>query len=447
MTRGTPRSRIRGTLAALFLLFWAVEGAPQTEVEMEIRSGEAFLIPILVEPMATEGAVARKDLDLLETTLRNDLNYTDLFFIFIGTRDGSWSTLTPEMDPRFLEQKPQAIVKSTLEQRDDGELVLRGVLEDYGKAKEIFSSPYDVEKRMPTWACHAFCDDVTRYLTGEPGVAQTRIAFISKNSQDADVMLMDWDGGRVSRLTQLTSIVVSPCWSPEGRRLAFTSFHTGVPTLVAVDIKKSNMWTISREEGLNTAPAWSPRGDRIAFTMTKHGNAEIYTARPTGQDVRRLTYSPGIDTAPAYDPSGRTIAFTSDRSGRPQLYLMSDDGADVRRLTFWGQWNDSPDWSPSGERIVYAGLSESSFDLFVIHPDGSGLRRLTKHPGDCENPRWAPDSRHVIYSRREGSERRLWALDVETLRERSLTQNQTAAYNPAWSPTLSARSETAKWSQ
>lgn len=434
----------------LLLLIAATLGSPtawaQREVQMEIRSGEAFLIPILVEPMRVSGgSVARGDLERTETTLRNDLGYTDLFDVLIGTRDGSWSSLTPEMDSGSGAQ-PQALVISSLEEKD-GRLTLHGRLEDFTTTKEIFERKYELRAGMESWACHAFTDDITRYLTGEQGVAQTRIAFVSRNSEEADVMMVDWDGARMARVTELSSIVVSPTWSPDGRRIAFTSYHTGVPTLVAVDLKKSNLWTVSREEGLNTAPGWSPKGDRIAFTLSKDGNAEIYTARPTGQDPKRLTSSRGIDTAPSWAPDGRSLAFTSDRSGRPQVYVMDRDGSNIRRITFWGAWNDSPDWSPTGDRIVYVGYTKSGFDLFLVRPDGSGLRRLTDHPGDCENPRWAPDGRHIVYSRRTGGERRLYVLDSETLRERPLTPSKTAAYNPAWSPKLKANSETARWAQ
>lgn len=433
---------ICGSLLAGLTAAWA-----QRSVEMEIRSGEAFLVPILVEPMTVKkGNVSREKLDGLETRLRNDLSYTDLFDVLIGTRDGSWSSLTPEMDPHGNSQQPQALVISSLEEKD-GRLTLHGSLEDFTTGKKIFDSKYELRTGMESWAIHAFTDDITRYLTGEQGVAQTRIAFVSKNSEESDVMIIDWDGERVSRVTDLSSIVVSPAWSPEGRRLAFTSFHSGVPTLVGVDLKKSNLWTVSREEGLNTAPAWSPRGDRIALTLSKDGNAEIYTARPTGQDFRRITHSPGIDTAPCWAPTGRSITFTSDRSGRPQVYVMDQDGDNIRRITFWGAWNDSPDWSPNGDRIVYVGFTKTGFDLFVVRPDGSGLRRLTDHPGDCENPKWAPDGRHIVYSRRTGGERRLWVLDAETLRERPLTPSKTAAYNPAWSPMLKANSEAARWAQ
>jgi TolB protein len=437
--------QLRPLLAVLCLAALAPALEAQKEFKIDIYSNEVFLVPILVEPLTVrEGAVSRDDIEMLETSLRNDLTYTNLFTVLLGAREGPWSNLTQDLDPQGAAEVPQAIVTASLEGKD-GRLILHGRLEDYAAKKEIFESKYEVRPGMETWACHAFCDDITRYLTGEQGVARTRIAFVGRNSEESDIMLVDWDGKRTSRVTELSSIVVSPTWSPEGRRIAFMSYHTGVPTLVGVDLKESNLWTLSREEGLNSAPAWSPRGDRIAFTLSKDGNAEIYTARPTGQDLRRITVNQGIDTAPCWSPTGRNIAFTSDRSGRPQVYVMDHDGANVRRITLWGAWNDSPDWSPRGDRIVYAGYTKTGFDLFVVRPDGTGLRRLTDHPGDCENPRWAPDGRHIVFSRRVGDQRRLWVLDAETLRERSLTPSKTAAYNPAWSPTLEAKSEAARW--
>ncbi|MBU1698587.1 MAG: hypothetical protein KJ970_18310 [Candidatus Eisenbacteria bacterium] len=430
---------------AMGISFLAGSAAGQSEIQMEIRSGESFRIPILLEPIqGDESSISPEMMQDLEHTLINDLLFTDLFRVLIGTRETSWSDPNAADEEEGLPPQPQAIVSTFLEIKE-GNLILNGKLEDYATAREIFASRYRVEKKMERWAAHNLSDDITRYLTGEPGVGQTRIAFVGKRGEDSDLMLIDWDGQRISPVTELSSIIVSSTWSPDGRKIAFTTYHTGAPSLAGVDLEDSSLFFISQESGLNSSPAWSPRGDRIAFTLSRDGNAEIYTARPNGSDKRRVTHSPKIDTAPVWSPSGRQLAFTSDRSGRPQIYTMDGDGANLQRITFWGSWNDSPDWAPNGDRIVFAGYIDGSFDLFIIRPDGSGLRRLTQHPGDCENPRWAPDSRHVVYSRREGQDRRLWILDVESLRERSLTPSGLTAYNPAWSPLMKATSRGARW--
>ncbi|MBD3336934.1 MAG: Tol-Pal system beta propeller repeat protein TolB [Candidatus Eisenbacteria bacterium] len=439
-----------GRIVWIVLLAWAAGSPPvrpQSEVEMEIRSGEAFRIPILVQPMGRGATpVAPGVLSSMQGALVQDLGYTDLFRVFVGTRESSWTEVAGPEDENTPPPEPQAVVISILETGGD-EVVLKGMMEDYTTGRQFLSEKYRAPADMDVWAAHAFCDDVTRYLTGEAGIAQTRIALVGRRGagETSDVWLIDWDGRRLSRLTDLGSIVVSTTWAPEGRRLAFTSYHTGMAALAGVDIQDADLWLISEEAGLNTAPAWSPRGDRLAFTLSRDGNAEIYTARPDGRDKQRLTFNPTIDTAPAWSPSGRQIAFTSDRSGRPQVYVMDADGSAVRRLTYWGAWNDSPDWSPTGERIVFAGQLEGGFDLFLIHPDGSGLRRLTQVPGDCENPRWAPDGRHIVYSRRSGNERRLYVLDAESLRERPLTPATMAAYNPAWSAPLKPSAAGAQW--
>jgi TolB protein len=418
-------------LLLLPALAWA-----QSEVQMEIRSGEIFRIPILVAPLEDAGGERGRE---VEEALRSDLVATDLFLVYAGTRESGWVLLEEEA-VGTTSPRPQALVTGRV--RGDR---LEGRLEDFASGEEIFSREYAIRPGMVRWAAHAFADDIVRYLTGLVGIARTRILFVARRGGASDLYLVDWDGRRLARVTELSSLVVSPTWDPEARRIAFTSYHLGRPAVVGVDLRGGGLWTITQEPGLNSAPAWSPGGDRLAVVLSHEGNAEIYVMNPDGTHRRRLTHHPGIDTAPCWSPDGRRLAFTSDRSGRPQIYVMDADGTNLRRVTFWGFWNDSPDWSPTGDRLVYAGYAEGSFDLYLIGTDGSGLRRLTRHPGDCENPRWAPDGRHVVYSRREGDQRRLWILDVETLRERALTPEDWAAYNPAWSRPLDPSSIAARW--
>lgn len=82
------------------------------------------------------------------------------------------------------------------------------------------------------------------------------------------------------------------------------------------------MTRLTANESLDAYPAWSPDGRRLAFTSTRDGNAEIYVMNADGSGQTRLTVNDGLDAGAAWSPDGRRLAFTSDRDGNDEIYVM-----------------------------------------------------------------------------------------------------------------------------
>jgi tol-pal system beta propeller repeat protein TolB len=422
----------------------AVPAAAQdAEVYLEVQKWDYYRVPLVIEDFDDSDLAGRGLGPLrlstgarIEDLLAQDLSLTDAFQVI---REGRGELVDPnyriDTGGRLVERPPQARVAAQLRWRD-GSVELRARLLDTGSGQEIFSSGCGLTTPAAPlvperWAVHRLADDITRYLTGAPGCAATRIAFVRAGAAGKDIFLIDWDGSGEARLTRWDSIAISPAWHPGQGRIACTSYDKGQPRLVAVDVATGTATTISTAS-MPSAPAYSRDGKQIAFCSTETGDAEIYIARSDGSQPRRATFNPGIDTAPSWSPSGDRIVFTSDRCGKPQLFLMDADGTDVQQLTFTGDWNDSADWSPLSARIVHACLIDGKFELALISPAGGEWRRLTIG-GGCENPRWAPDGRHVVFARSQGGARNLWILDVQSGGLRQLTASREPSYNPAWS--------------
>ncbi|MFH1144888.1 MAG: hypothetical protein V1774_10135 [Candidatus Eisenbacteria bacterium] len=418
----------------------------QAEYSGEVRKSELFQVPIVVEDFDADlpggaEAVLFSGGERAEDVLIRDLLYTDAFQI-IRERKGAAREAGPRLDVRgaLVDRPVQARVQGRLEKGRRGPHLTLRLIEEASR-DEIIACGYDLlqegEDGPDRWQIHLWSDEVTRYLTGAPGCAATRIAFTREVGAAKEIHLIDWDGEEQEEVTGLGSILVSPGWHPGGGKLAFTSYHRGQPILVSLDLGSRRMITLSTAS-TPTAAAYSPNGRQIAFSATPTGNAEIYVARADGSQPRRLTLDPGIDTAPDWSPSGERLVFTSDRGGTPQLYIVDADGSNLIQLTFGGRWNDSPDWSPDGRRVVHVCGSDGRFDLAVIGVDGMGWRRLTEG-GGCEDPHWAPDSRHVVFARSDRGSRSLWILDVDSGTLRQLTPSKTQTYNPAWSPLADRR--------
>src|SRR5262249_28130410 len=160
-------------------------------------------------------------------------------------------------------------------------------------------------------------------------------AFISERTPGVkELYVMDYDGGNLRALTNYKSIVLTPAWSPDGEKIAFTSYRRGSPDIEILSRVDGRPYTFDRADGTTITPAWSPDGSKIAFASSRDGSdTEIYVSDWNGKNLRRLTVNKAPDASPVWNPkTGRDIIFSSGRNGSPQLYMMDADGTNVRRL-------------------------------------------------------------------------------------------------------------------
>ncbi len=282
---------------------------------------------------------------------------------------------------------------------------------------------------------HKIADEVVFQFTGEPGIADTRIAYVAGRPGAKEIALVDYDGAGAAPLTANRSINLSPAWSPEGRSVAFTSYMGGYPYLYRLfAYERRPVQLLAGFLGINTSPAWSPDGRSVALTLSKDGNPDIYLLTVATGAFRRLTTHGGIDTEPSWSPTGREIAFTSDRAGAAQIFVMDAEGANVRRLTSGG-FNTQPRWSPKGDAIAYTSR-QGNHDVWAVSPDGSNVRRLTAGPGDNESASWAPNGRHLAFQASRLRGWRIFTMLADGSEQQPVPTQGGDATSPAWSPRL-----------
>ena len=299
-------------------------------------------------------------------------------------------------------------------------------LYDVVKGETIIGKRYSGKPADKIKIIGKMASDILLALTGEGGIFDTKIAFVLKKGRNSEIGMINFDGTGLTRITNMNSLTLSPRWSPDGGRLAFTSYRDGNPDSYIRDLKSGSLKKISHRPGLNLAGAWSPDGKKILLTLSFEGNQEIYMADTAGGQLKRLTYNHDIDVSPVWSPDGRNIAFVSNRSGSPQIYVMDSDGGNARRLTFQGRYNTSPVWSPKGNRIAYEGAA-GGFQIFTINPDGTNAVQITTAGG--KYPSWSPDGRYLAFTL--GSNR-LGIMNANGGNIRILGNGA----NPAWSPVM-----------
>lgn len=289
---------------------------------------------------------------------------------------------------------------------------------------------------------HQFADEIISRLSGGvSGVAATQIAFVSNRSGAKEIWLMDYDGASQRTLTSLRSISLTPRWSPDSSRIAFTCYGRSPAGPISAQICIYSVETGKRiaypaYRGTNSAPTWSPDGSKIMFMSSMHGDPEIFVSDSTGTGLKRVTYSAGGDTSPAWNPkTGQSIAFVSDRGGIPQIYMMNVDGANVDKLTLPDMgYSIDPAWSPNGQLLAFSWRRPSgNYDIYVMDVASRQIIELTRDAGRNERPSWAPDGRHIVFESTRTGWRQIWTMLADGSQPRQIT-TEGENESPNWSP-------------
>ena len=285
---------------------------------------------------------------------------------------------------------------------------------------------------------HRLSDDITRWATGTAGAAASRLLFVSGGR----VYRSDSDGAGLVPLTPAGATALSPVWSPDAQRIAYTRLEAGRGAVVVQSLGSGAMVTApGSQSALNITPAFGPDGRTLAFAHSDEAGTDIFTANVADQCcAQRLTVGRFADNlSPTFSPDGRRIAFVSTRSGPPQIYVMAADGTDQELLAPFDYGatgsSNAPEWSPDGANVVFHREVSRSPQLFLVDVAGRRVKQLTS-AGRNEDPTWAPDGRHVAFISDRSGRRQIWIIDVETGRVRQI-RTPDAARLPSWSRRVS----------
>jgi TolB protein len=290
-------------------------------------------------------------------------------------------------------------------------------------------------------AVHRASDDIVRAITNQPGIAATRIAFIRRAGNGYELVAVDYDGENPERIVSSPTMIYSPAWSPDGRKLAYAVRNANARVeLHERDLSTDRVRVISSRPEVSFTPAYSPDGRRLAFAVSVGGIVTEINDYDLVQGccMRRISRGPRNDLNPTYSPDGRRIAFLSDRIGSPHIFVMPAEGGEATMLTPYNVERvkfTAPSWSPAGNEVAFSGQSRGGFQIMIADVRRPGVAKQVTSSGDNEDPSWAPDGRHIVFSStgRDGSG--LYVIDTVTGRRRQVIAGSRMR-TPEWSQRL-----------
>jgi TolB protein len=412
-------------------IFLLVAGHAAAQLSIEITGAGATRTPIAIVPFAGEAAVGSS----LTAIVRADLERSGLFR---GLEVPPLSPPPTENSPvnygEWRSRLADALVLGSVGTNADGRFEVRFRVYDIVKQAPLGAIAYLFTKDNARAAAHRIADFVYEKLTGERGVFSTQIAYVVKRGNTYELQIADADGERAQYLLRSNEPIISPVWSPEGRRIAYVSFESKKPIVYVHHLSENKRQVVASFKGSNSAPAWSPDGKTIAVVLSVEGGSQIYLINSDGSGPRRrISNSQSIDTEPRYSTDGKWLYFTSDRGGSPQIYRMSAGGGEPQRVTFKGSYNVSPRPSPDGRVLAYVTRDAGKFQVALLDLSNQQMQVITDSDRD-ESPSFAPNGRMILLATVRGGRGVLSAVSSDGRIRQNLPYAGGDVREPAWGP-------------
>ncbi len=417
--------------------------------ELRIRLTEGNVKPM---PVAIPGFIGTTPQDTrfghdIAKVIAADLERSGLFAP-IDARAFVQSAASLHTLPRFGDWRvinAEALVQGRVEMVDDGRLRVEFRLWDVFGEQQMVGLAYFTIPDNWRRVGHIIADAIFKRITGESGYFDTRIVYIAEsgpaNKRIKRLAIMDQDGENHRFLTDGSSLVLTPRFSPTLQEITYLSYYGNLPRVYIFNIDTGRQEVLGDFPGMTFAPRFSPDGQKVIFSMAESGNSDLYIMDLRTRGAKRLTTHSAIDTSPSLSPDNRQIVFNSDRGGSQQLYVMDADGGNVRRISFGKGRYATPVWSPRGDLIAFTKIKSGSFFIGVMRPDGSD-ERLLAQDFLVEAPTWAPNGRVLMFFRQsrstadgKGGRARLYTIDLTGRNEREVITPVDGS-DPAWSPLI-----------
>lgn len=283
---------------------------------------------------------------------------------------------------------------------------------------------------------HKISDLIYKELTGIDGAFNTKIAYVTvtrdKGVKRYQLEVADADGFNSQPILKSSKPLMSPSWSPDGKKLAYVSFENGRSEIFIQSLDGKYREKIASYKGINGAPSWSPDGKSLVLTLSRDGSADIYLMNMQSRKLKRLTRNYAIETEAVWAPNGHSLFFNSDRRGQPQIFQVFLDTGEIRRVSFEGRYNANPAISPDGRYLAMVHKSKG-FNIGLLDLYTNEFNVITSTFLD-ESPSFSPNGEMILYAMNKGNKGRLAVVSIDNSVTQILSVQNGEVRAPSWGP-------------
>jgi len=405
------------------------------ELFLEITKGSEEPFKVAIIPFEGSSIVSKK----LNKVISNDLNRTGEFALLDESLQLPLILEEGEINYRDWNLLGMDYLVAGNFIKTNSSIDVNYEIYDIRKKKKIRSSKVFGLPNQLRQLAHYTSDGIYESIAGIKGIASTKLLYVhdvKSNNLNTRyrLMLADSDGANEQTLLSSSEPIISPSWSPDGKKVAYVSFETGMAKVYIQNIATGKRDSVISKNTQISSPSWSPDGKYLSLTLYQDGNAEIYILRLKDKTLTRMTNQFAIDTESSWSPKGNKILFTSGRSGSPQIYELDLRrlNAKAKRLSFEGTYNAKASYLPNEEGIIFVHRSINGlFHIALKYKKENFIRILTEAKMD-ESPSVAPNGNMVIYGMTEGDQSMLAGFSLSGASFK-LPASEGEVREPAWS--------------
>jgi dipeptidyl aminopeptidase/acylaminoacyl peptidase len=230
------------------------------------------------------------------------------------------------------------------------------------------------------------------------------VAFSWDKSGQLEIYIQKPPGGHMQCLTNGTEGKISPCFAPDGNKLAYAQDYQGDENfdIFLLEISDGKPWNLTPDtsEAIYPHVCWSPDARRLAFVSNRNGKFSVYTIPSSGGKPECVSDHEFNDSDPEWSPDGKWIAFSALVAAQDHgVFITPAKGGEIRRL----KENDkpieasSPEWSPDGKTIAFMSSERGSSDIGIWNLESGSVEWVTNSRYECYDPQWLPDGRKLAY--------------------------------------------------
>lgn len=424
--------------ACVISSFMAVSAMASGPITVDIHGpGQRLVTITFLPPRGLEGSQLPAASKAFEKLVVNNLSYIP-FLKVVPVSEILGGDPSKGVRGSELDYKPMQLAKIDLCMTTGwkNNKIEARVFETFSGRRLVGKAYSDINDVTIARAADRFSSALLEALSGKKGFFDSPIAFVRQDDKFKEIYTVLPQGRGLQQITKLGGYNLSPAWSANGEKIAFTHIGRDKHRLGIYDSTTRKIRLHSRGLGQTViGPIFGPN-DKLIVSLNRNGATNIFELNNNSTPERMLAKSPYIDVSPSFDRSGKQMAFTSGRAGNPHIYLMNMETGKVRRVTMKGKYNTHPCLSPNGRYVAYTHRTRSGHRIFLHDLTTGREKQITFGPGNDEYPAFGPDGYFIAFASNRTGQYKLYLSTRHGDTPRQLATGKGQAFAPAWDTSL-----------